>query len=660
MPALLPAWLTLANDAIRQLAHRPGTLFVLLLALNAVARPCSATAHDARLYSLQALNFAEQGAYADDVFLRFGSQDQFTAFSQVVGPLAAALGVRLAFFPLYLIFNTLFIFALFRLIRALIDDALIATLALFYLVTAPLNYGGHDIFTVHEQFFTPRLIGTTFTLFALERILRQRFVSALLLLLAGTLMHPLMAFGGIMIWAGYLASTVLPTRAVGGLIVAAAIGGVTIVAIPALGLRIFGDMDDDWHQIIRIAVGYNYPDTWMVKDWLNLGVSFALPIAACLSLYRDDPQRQRFFLIVTYAGAIGFLTTVAASFLPYALLFQGQPYRVLWILKVFQIPLGFLLIACWSQAPALSQRIAALALVAYFCVMHAISQEFLIFVLVLPVSIFVGHMREESWWYATARGFVVGALCWMLFRWGFFAVQREQIAAQFDLNEIVLFDLVSPIFVLVALCLAAWYWQSSLNLSALRFAALAIAFVTPIGLFATEASSWYREHHTRLGGDFAFIRAFLDEHRAANARVPAIYAPLGRTDLVWIDARATGYFGIMQTAGVMYNRQTAAEIERRVLLVNKFEMHRERHTGPFLDDVKKVGMENLFQIPFDSPDPTRDDLIRLCQEPGLDYVVVPHEFPGLYSASNGRVFVYECYKVRNTSSFSARMAPRER
>src|SRR5437660_1526784 len=98
MPALLPAWLTAAADALRRLADRPWTLFALLLAFNAVARPCSSTAHDARLYSLQALNSAEAGAYGDDVFLRYGSQDQFTLFSRVVGPLVAAFGVRTAFF----------------------------------------------------------------------------------------------------------------------------------------------------------------------------------------------------------------------------------------------------------------------------------------------------------------------------------------------------------------------------------------------------------------------------------------------------------------------------------------------------------------------------------------------------------------------------------
>src|SRR5262249_21752786 len=160
---------------------------------NAIARPCSATAHDARLYSLQALNFAEHGAFADDVFLRFGSQDQFTLFSRTVGPLVAAVGLRPAFFLLSLLFHTLFLFSLFRLVRALVDDAVIAILALVFLVTASLNYGGCDIFTVHEQFFTPRVVGTTFTLFALERILRERYLAALALLIAGSLLHPLMA-----------------------------------------------------------------------------------------------------------------------------------------------------------------------------------------------------------------------------------------------------------------------------------------------------------------------------------------------------------------------------------------------------------------------------------------------------------------------------------
>ena len=486
MSAPLPAWLTRAADGIRQLADRPWTLFCLLLAMNALARPCYATAHDAHLYSLQALNQAEPGSYADDVFLRFGSQDQFSIFSRLMGPTVALLGVRTAFFLGYLVFNALFIFALFRLVRALIDDPVIATLSLIYLVTAPLSYGGFDIFTVHEQFFTPRIVGMAFTMFALERMLRQHFVQALVLLIAGSLMHPLMAFGGVMIWAGYVACTFLPTRVFAGLLIAALLGLTAILSIHDVGTRLFGPMDDDWHQMIRLAVGYNYPDTWTFKDWLNVAVSIAVPIAACVSLDHGDPQRRQLLAIVALAGIVGLIATVAASFLPYALLLQGQPYRVLWILKVFQVPLGFVLIANWSSEPR--ARIAAIALFAFFCIMHYLPHELAITAIAVALSIGVSRLQEDTepnaWWYAAARGLALGALGWMAYRWWFLIGERETIVAQFDFSEWLLFDMISPLFWIVGLCAVLFRLRlsgdsSATPLAAILVSAIAVALVTP-------------------------------------------------------------------------------------------------------------------------------------------------------------------------------------
>ncbi|MBI1832826.1 MAG: hypothetical protein HYR84_15405, partial [Planctomycetes bacterium] len=661
-PVVYPAWLVSAAEAIRALADRPGTLFLLLLAMNAVARPCSATSHDARLYSLQAMNQAQDGVFADDVFLRYGSQDQFTLFAHVIGPLVGLVGVRPAFFGLYLVFNTLFIYSLFRLIRALVDDSLIATISLFYLVTAPLNYGGADIFTVHEQFFTPRLIGTTLTLFALERLLRHGFVSAFALLAAGALFHPLMVFGGMMIWAGYVASTFLPLRVFFTIAIASLLGFTMVLSIPTVGACLFGTLDDDWHRLIRVAVGYNYPDTWAVKDWTNVAVSFAVPTAACLSLYPDDADRQRFFAIAILAGVVGLLTTVAASMLPYALLFQGQPYRVLWILRVVQVPLAFLLIARWSESESVLKQCASLALVGFFCVTHYIPIELGIFAIMVPLSIFASRMNDESWWYGGARGFVVAAIAWMLYRWCFFAAQRDVIARFFDLGEWVMFDLVGPAFLIVGLCVTACYWNAAPSLAGLRWTSALIALGIPLGLFATEVSPAFRQHHTRLGSDIAFVSDFIRDHHPADGRRPAVYCVCNRPDLLWIDGRTTSYFSIIQTAGVMFHRDTAMEIDRRAQVVAKFEMAQQRAEMLYPDEGKKVGMANLFKIDFDCPAPTRDDLIRLCRDPGLDYVAIPHEFPGLHSASNGRIFVYECYKVRTaaTLAFSARMAPSER
>src|SRR5262245_64343737 len=105
-------WTGKASDALAKLGANPCTLFLLLCSINALARPYAGFLHDARLYAVQVLNQMEIGAFADDLFLRYGSQDQFSLFSRLVAPLASLLGLELTFFALYLAFTALFLYAL--------------------------------------------------------------------------------------------------------------------------------------------------------------------------------------------------------------------------------------------------------------------------------------------------------------------------------------------------------------------------------------------------------------------------------------------------------------------------------------------------------------------------------------------------------------------
>jgi hypothetical protein len=200
------------------------------------------------------------------------------------------------------------------------------------------------------------------------------------------------------------------------------------------------------------------------------------------------------------------------------------------------------------------------------------------------------------------------------------------------------------------------WFQSSSEQNALRWGCLAIAVAAPALSFGLDVSTQGRSQFTRYGADVIFARDVIDH--PSGRRAPTVYSSLGHAEYVWIDFRAASYFDGVQTAGVMFNRQTAIELNRRIELVNKFEMERLRKESRFMTDGAKGIIERLYRLKLDGPPPTRDDLVRLCQESDLDYVVIPQEFPGLYSASNGRIFVYECNKVRNTSSFSARVAPR--
>src|SRR5437660_986735 len=103
-------WIARANDAVARLADRPWALFVVLLTINALARPYAGITHDTRLYSVQVLNRVEDGAYADDLFFRYGSQDRYSLFSPLAAPIVRVLGLPVAFFLIYLVSKSVLIF----------------------------------------------------------------------------------------------------------------------------------------------------------------------------------------------------------------------------------------------------------------------------------------------------------------------------------------------------------------------------------------------------------------------------------------------------------------------------------------------------------------------------------------------------------------------
>ena len=118
MRSFLLRWFDQALAAVADLMDRPWSLFFALLAVNAVALPYRGILHDSQLYAVQVMNRVENGAYADDLFFRYGSQDKFSVFSLAAAPLARVLGLQNTFFVLYLVFNSLLLLA-----AAPVDDA---------------------------------------------------------------------------------------------------------------------------------------------------------------------------------------------------------------------------------------------------------------------------------------------------------------------------------------------------------------------------------------------------------------------------------------------------------------------------------------------------------------------------------------------------------
>lgn len=649
-----PTWLDRATDALRNLAARPWSLFLLLLALNALARPYAHFVHDARLYGVQVLNQLENGAFADDLFLRYGSQDQFSIFSRLAAPLAGLLGLELSFFLLYLVFNALLLLSIQRLVERLIDDRVISTLALIYLAVAPLSFGGHEIFKIHEPFLTPRILANALVLFGLERVLGRRYLTSLILIVLAGLMHPLMAFGGFMVWAGCLAAEFLSRRHWIVLGALAGVLGIIVLADPALGTALFGSMDEEWRTAVRQSTAYNFPDEWSVRDWSTIVMGFAVLIGAAWRWWGEDNRRCRFVLVVLVAGMLGLAGTIVGSLLPYALLFQGQPYRVLWLVKLLQVPLCFQLIARLLQGTDRPAHLFGLVLLTYVGITSPMLLELGFPLFFFPILVVaqrgLGAQPLRSDW--LARSWVASLLLgfggWTLYKFVLLLQGCRELLPLMDAHDYVriLLDNIGPaLWVLMTLALLIRLGTASVG-PRFRTAALAFALAIQFTWFALPHWDAYRERCLRHGPDVEFVRSVLKERWQQDGRLPTVYCALGRVDYLWVDLRTKSFYDGVQVVGGLFHRQTALEGRRRARLVGAFEIERFQERADNLEEDHKQRLALIFGAGLDRDPPSLADLQQLCREDGLDFLVLKQAFPGLYAAGNGRIYLYDCRQVR--------------
>jgi hypothetical protein len=539
-----------AGWSLLNLVDRPVLLFLVLLAANAITRPYANIDHDARLYSLQVLNQAENGSYQNDLFLRYGSQDKFSLFSLLLAPAVKVFGLEPTFFVVYLAANVLFVLALSRLVRRLVEDRLLALLALLCLVIAPLNYGGSRVFHVHEPFLTPRLLAVALVLFRLDRLLQTRYRSSLLLMVLAGLLHPLMAVGGLLTWAGVFLVDWLGWRPAALVAGGCALAGAAFLAMPSVAGRFLGTMDDAWRDAVLRATPFNFVSEWAVPDWINVllcGVGLAAGVALN---FRQDPRRACFNTIVFLVGVAAVLGTLLAGALPYALPLQGQPYRALWILKVLQIPLCFVLAdRLWRSDSALRQ-VFALALLAFFVITSALPVEWCLPLFFLPVLVvyFRGlerQPRRPDWvMCSVVTSVVLGEFVWALFKEGLCLQHRAELLVQRDHYDLILI-LIGTVGLLpwVALFvgLLAGLARLGVGQRSLALGCLGVFLAASLFFFLFPRTHFIRDSKTGDLADILFVRDFLGRQSPPAGSHPTFYSAYGKAKLVWLELKADSY-----------------------------------------------------------------------------------------------------------------------
>lgn len=97
-----------------------------------------------------------------------------------------------------------------------------------------------------------------------------------------------------------------------------------------------------------------------------------------------------------------------------------------------------------------------------------------------------------------------------------------------------------------------------------------------------------------------------------------------------------------------FNRGTAVEGSRRLSLVLPFELEKlnlfQIGKGRKAAPVEGQKPEGLVRSP------GKEDLLRLCRESNLDFIVLKRAIKQLYFASDGYYYIYDCEQLRKQPS----------
>jgi hypothetical protein len=132
-------------------------LFVLLLlwiATWSLSHGYDGIRHDGRLYTLQALAHARPEPLSHDVFLSFGSQDQYSVFSPLYAAVIRLVGIEHAAAILTLISQLALLVGALLLARRVASPTP-ALLGLSVLVAIPGMYGSFSVFRCLESLSHP-------------------------------------------------------------------------------------------------------------------------------------------------------------------------------------------------------------------------------------------------------------------------------------------------------------------------------------------------------------------------------------------------------------------------------------------------------------------------------------------------------------------------
>ncbi len=648
-------------------------LALTLLFLWALTYEYRGLVYDAQLYAVQALAKIRPSLNTD-LFLQNVSQDHFTLFSRIYAWVIQCVGLRSAALLLTIVSTLWLLSAAWMLVSTLANPEL-AWLATSMMVIVPGYYGAFSVFYVAEPFMTARLPAEAMVVTALVFHFKGFRRAALLMACSALLVHPLMALPGVLL----LFCLNLPPRTTaigaGFAIIATLIAATAASHLPSIG-HFLQIMDAAWLDVVRERSQFLFLQLWTQRDWALNARPF-ISLACAVAILRDEGWRQ-LAITAMIVGAAGLSIAAIGSLIgPIAILMQGQAWRWVWITSIA----GVLLLVptayeAW-RGGALEGAVGSVGTCGPACAVLLIAGW------TLPVEAGTACMSVALLlWMVQARlpsrfagcgGIAIAVIVLVIIGWSleesWVGLSRTPNSPVAESSLVARVRELSALKVWCALLVGGvWYLiRSSKGVVVLWGARSPKAATVPILISMVLGSSaalllLQSSGHVRPNGSASEIREFAEwrERISPNSTV-FVTNGYDSGSFVWFTLERNNYLSPGQSAGVVFSRATALEVQRRseVLLPladpNWKMLTSLRNRGSGASPSLTAGARGATS-PHKFRPLTAQTLVAACRDPVLGFVVSPDDV-GFDPVRHTQAGIWKDWKLYDCGHVRAQAGP---
>lgn len=581
-------------------------IFSLLFSIALLSRPFLGIKHDGILYFLQSLKLKNPSIFNHDIFFLYGSQDQYTLFSNLYTFFVnlTNAGHATALLELVGLFSwTLAIFFLARSFLSLLPTSIITAMAL----TLNGYYGSHSVFSYAEPYLTARLYAEMFSIFALGFYLRKRYYLGSVFYLLALSNHPLITLPALFVGVGLVINIRLFLVIIlFSLLVGISLGSIEVKPFDGL----VQTMDPEWFNYNIIRSPFVFLQNWEWRGFSQLLLTISVAIYAYK--FTENKTIKKLSFNLAFMLFIFFTTSyLGASLLKLPLIISLQLHRALWIGLIITLLLLATLI--WENRKE-SNYTFLFSLALTSCLFLDVNLEGIYAILLICVHLTLIKIDPIS----TPNRLTIIFLYLICAFPLFFHILNMMI----DLGEynfineksIITALLSNPIIAIVILTIYYYLINTTSLISKITHVAILLSF------FIISSASWY---NTKLMDFQESAETYYDSRERQQAVIEIKKLIPESSTVYWINAPRKAWFWLQranyvsfdQAAGSVFSRATTMELLRRAEHVKNVSD---------LDSEKSWAVHAKYQRPAVPKSLKKTDFDQLCSDPKLNFVIAEH------------------------------------